>query len=127
MTAEKFVKLIKKDLSKNSVRLELRPKKYVLAEGIRFSGYFDSLKKVIVCATDYPTEEWLSTLVHEYSHFCQWAEDTKVWRSTFINGEDVGDTWILWTKGNIKLPKKIVKKHMALTRNISFLLIILRI
>jgi hypothetical protein len=48
--------------------------------------------------------EWLPMVLHEYSHFQQWKEDSLVWRNCFIGTVDVSDIANLWIDGIIDLP-----------------------
>jgi len=64
-------------------------------EKIKVSGYFDEDSLKIAVALKKPKKIWLQNLVHEYSHFCQWKEGTKVYKdSDATPGMMEYDSWL---------------------------------
>ncbi len=71
-----FVKFVKKDLSKNHVKLVLGRGQRVRAGKFLCEGYFDENAKIIKVAKNNPS--FLETLLHEYCHYIQWVKKTKI-------------------------------------------------
>lgn len=74
-----LINSIKHDLKEHGFTLQLRPYKQVRAGSVLASGYFDDETKRLVVAIKRPVNEWVSTLIHEYNHFRQFIEKSKVW------------------------------------------------
>jgi hypothetical protein len=62
------------------------------------SGYFDDKSKVLCCAIgNKKVEDWLGTLLHEFSHFEQWDENCDVWvksQSYNFTSDEILDMWL---------------------------------
>jgi len=79
----KFVKDIIKDVEASGLSVELVNDEYVWCDpddhtlASRSCGWFDpdDERCAIQVATKRSPEEWLGTLIHEYSHFQQWKEN----------------------------------------------------
>ena len=97
MTPSQIVKEITRRSWSFGVPVLLSPESWLdTGDGIRCSGYFsDDTDGVplLAVACGRPTEHWLGTLLHEYSHLTQWAENATVWR------EDRSAAWADWLNG----------------------------
>lgn len=95
MTADEVAREITRRAWAFGVAVILSPDDHVMADGLRCSGYFDGASdpKVLAVATGQPQDRWLGTLLHEYSHLTQWAEDAPVWAS------DDAAAWGDWIAG----------------------------
>ena len=60
------------------VAVLIPPEKLVDCDGSIVSGYFDGENRRLVVAGHF--DDWVGTLLHEYSHLTQWAEDSEIWR-----------------------------------------------
>ncbi len=84
-----LISYIKSECSKNGVKLSIKQGKYVKVSSFKTSGYFDSLKKEMVCAKKNPN--FLIVLAHEFCHMTQWV-DSKYGKC---------DVWLKYQKGNV--------------------------
>lgn len=109
-----FISQARKTLRKYGVRCNLtRYKKVKYFDGTYCSGYFDSNMKVLVVATDRPRQEWFETFIHEYCHFEQWVERTRLWRACELkNGDDVLIGIVEHFDGKIKLNTNTLKSRL---------------
>lgn len=57
----------------------VQPTEAISIEDRAVSGYFDDHSRVLAVAGRFP--DWIGTLLHEYSHLTQWAEDCDIWRA----------------------------------------------
>jgi len=86
-----FIKLVKTKCEEHNVELILkRTKKIKISEDIKVGGYFEEITKKkgrLVCAMNHP--QYLSILVHEFSHMEQWIEQIDIWKKMAkCNGVD---------------------------------------
>lgn len=81
-------------------------------DGIRCSGYFstDGAVPILAVAIGRPVGDWLGTLLHEYSHLTQWAENATVWRA------DSDAAWAEWLGGK-RVPG--IKAKIAASRELE--------
>ena len=95
MTADEVAREITRRAWAFGVAVILSPDDHVMADGLRCSGYFDADAKppVLAVATNRPVDRWLGTLLHEYCHLTQWAENAPVWHA------DENNDWGDWLAG----------------------------
>jgi hypothetical protein len=111
LRVEAFIKHVKEECKLYGIKCKLRPVKYVMfSKTMKCSGWFDSGNLELVVATNRP--DYLSTLVHEYGHLTQWADQCDVW-------VDAGDSMNYvdkWLTG-----KRVVgiKKKLDLSRDLE--------
>ncbi len=86
MNAEQIVNELTRRAWRFGVSVLLDPKPAVFSDSLRVGGFFcEEEKKLVVAAGKI---DWLSTLLHEYSHLTQWAEDCTVWRDDCMTDLD---------------------------------------
>lgn len=71
-----------------------------MAEDFYVAGYWSEDDKQLNVAIAH--DEWLTTLAHEYSHFCQWKENKFTDKKTANAYADYDE----WLKGEIELTQK---------------------
>jgi len=91
------------------IKINLHDSAYVkIAEDAEAAGYFCGEDMELVAAIGGKNlEHALGTIVHEYCHLEQWAEDAKVWRTFEAN--DSMDTLHKYLEGK-KISKKKARK-----------------
>lgn len=115
---QKFLKFVIKDCESEGVRVRLVKAKKVYNGGIGLSGFFSDTEMEIAVAVRCPLSHWLGVLVHEYSHFCQWRENCKVWReSTGIALSDAISLVDMWLNKDIELSPK--QRQLYINKTIS--------
>ena len=70
-----FVSTVLKKCLKHNVGFHLVPNSYVMADGLKCSGYFDE-QELVVAANK---KDWLDVLIHESCHFDQFTQKHKLW------------------------------------------------
>jgi hypothetical protein len=70
----KLVTQIRKECREYGVRIFIAKREYVLSDGDKCSGYFDSDGLAIAVGTFKDETTFLAVLCHEYGHFCQWRD-----------------------------------------------------
>jgi ssDNA-binding Zn-finger/Zn-ribbon topoisomerase 1 len=94
---DKLISHIRSECKKNKVKILIRPGKYIMCDGIKTSGYFDSKKREMVCARQNPN--FLLVLAHEFCHMTQWIDSKvgkcKMWVDYDNNDVEVIDKWLL--------------------------------
>lgn len=112
MKADQIVREITRRAWSFGVPVLLSPDRYIdTGDGIRCSGYFtDGDQPMLAVACGRPSEQWLGTLLHEYSHLTQWAENAPVWR------EDRSAAWADWLNGK---RVKDIKARIAKSRELE--------
>jgi hypothetical protein len=106
-----FVKYVKSECRAHGIKFVLKYSKTVRTpENIRCTGYCepDDLKELVVAKKD---PNWLMTLVHEYGHLTQWADQSKEWTDSY-SIDNVDD----WLNGK-DMPN--IKKALAVTRDLE--------
>jgi len=106
-----FVKYVKSECRKHGIKFVLKYSKTVRTpENIKCTGYCepDDLKELVVAKKD---PNWLMTLVHEYGHLTQWADQSKEWTDSY-SIDNVDD----WLNGK-DMPN--IKKALAVTRDLE--------
>ena len=83
MTADECLQEICRRAWRLGVAVRISPDETVLMDGSAVSGYFEDEgpAPLLVCATGADPDKWLGTLLHEFSHACQWAEQATIWQS----------------------------------------------
>lgn len=79
------------------VAVRVSPEDTVSLDGSAVSGYFEDESEggpILVAATGANPDKWMGTLLHEFSHACQWAEGAEIWRSA----KHCSDVWA-WLDG----------------------------
>lgn len=74
-----FVRAIRAELSIYGVKLNLTDSKFVYSDGTKCFGFFD--EKQIRVGKRNP--RWVEVLAHEYSHFIQWVNGSKLYSLCF--------------------------------------------
>ena len=68
-----FLRLVQQDCLESGVQLVFHPDTEInLSKRISVSGFWSDHDKELQVAI--MNSEWLTTLAHEYGHFCQWKE-----------------------------------------------------
>lgn len=107
---EEFLKMVKLECKKHSIKLDLRKGKFVRLSGFRCGGYFDEDNRTLVAAMGHQDSKAL--LAHEYCHLTQWVEQTPLWLEApeslgkiekWLSGEDVDN----------------IEKHIAISRSLE--------
>lgn len=62
---------------------------------ITYVGYFKEDPLEITIASKVPYIDFLSTLVHEFSHFQQWVDDYTYWKDNKRDPGDILDRWLM--------------------------------
>ena len=94
--ALQFINFVQEDCLLHGVQLILHPSdKIELAENFNVSGYWSEEDRTLNVATHH--DEWLTTLAHEYGHFCQWKDGKFSDQKTF-NAYVNYDEWIVGEK-----------------------------
>ncbi len=104
-----FVRHVKNHLAEYGMKLVLGRGKMVNVGGYRCVGYFDENKKIIKIAKE--SAEFMSTLVHEYCHFLQCINNSKIYRKSDAAGVIVDE----WFNGKEYAPEKL-KRAFFLVR-----------
>ena len=86
----RFIEIIAGDLARYGGKLIFLKSKRI--GDLKAVGEFnhDSGIPIIKIAIKHPEKEIIYTLTHEYAHFLQWAEDSKVWVKFEDNGYEIG-------------------------------------
>ena len=90
----KYVRKIKKHTKQYGFKIRLIKKRKVE----NCAGLFKEEEKEILVATKVSDKNWFLSLIHEYCHFLQWRQDSKMWKAherTWENTDpDTIDKWI---------------------------------
>lgn len=122
--AKKFRKFVKNELSEYGMKLIFGKGQEVNVNGFRTSGYFDE-KQIRVAKN---CSDWLSVLVHEYSHFLQWKYKASEYDDMKINGMDslsIIDDWINGVDFRPSTLKKAFIKTRRMEKNCEMLSLML--
>jgi hypothetical protein len=104
-----FVKYVRSHLAEYGMKLIIGRGKHVNTDGFRCSGYFDESGGTIAVARK--SNEFMQVLVHEYSHFLQYINNSKI----YIKCYDASLIVDQWLKGK-NYPLKKVKRAFFLVR-----------
>lgn len=104
-----FVRHVKKHLAEYDMRLVIGRGKNVNVGGYRAVGYFSESEKVIKIAKK--STDFMSTLVHEYCHFLQYINNSKIYKKSDVAGLMIDE----WFKGKNYSPEKL-KRAFFLVR-----------
>ena len=107
-----FVKFVRQHLAEYNMKLVIGRGKYVNTDGLRCSGYFDESGKMIAVAKQ--AKEFMQVLVHEYCHFLQYINNSKI----YIKCYDASVIVDGWLKGK-NYPIKKVKRAFFLVRSME--------
>lgn len=114
-----FLENIEVELILSSVYYHL-PKKVAVAANkrsvVKTSGFFSSEPLELCVATKKPFEKWFPILLHEYSHYKQWKENSLVWSQyqDFITSLGGGDVLFSWVQGEVELDEQSLDKLFEL-------------
>ena len=98
---QKLVAKVATDCQSYKIGFHLVPDKYVEADGIKCSGYFDEVDLKVAAQK----EDWLDVLVHESCHLDQWLEKHPLWDKA-----DAGITTIeKWCSGTNYSEAKLIQ------------------
>lgn len=106
----------------HGVQIIFDPNKLVdIGDGQMCNGYFwdgdEDNQPQLVVATGKPQKQWLQTLVHEFAHCTQWAEDSVSWNITYLDdGTDVYTMLHQWMLGQIELDQEEAESCAILSR-----------
>jgi hypothetical protein len=117
-----FIGFAKEETEKNGIDFELRDVKYLVLrdEGYaRCHGYFDEENKMLKCATGKHYSKWVPVLVHEYSHFEQWMEQTPIWKNSVCDEDETGYDYFLWVKRKKEVSDKKIRKIVSCVRDME--------
>ena len=116
MTADEVVREITRRSWEFGVAVLMVNKPHVMVDTSPCGGYFTEEGDVpmLVVATGCSEDQWLGTLLHEYSHLTQWAEKAPVWSSNDTLYSDYQE----WLNGKKKAPA-IVRKAVAAAREVE--------
>jgi len=86
-------------------------------------AYFDvsnstPIIKVAVKGRD--SFDYLTLVLHEYSHFLQWKEDSVVWNDTFLGIQDVYNIADLWIRREMELTPRTKKRIFEALANLEY-------
>lgn len=99
--AIKFLELVLKDCKKHGVKVNIIPKRrYKLSKFEAVVGLWDEENLSITVAAH--NDDWLTTLAHEYSHFCQWKNNEH-------SGDEIDDAYAdfdEWVEGKTELSEQ---------------------
>ncbi len=109
---KEFVRFVKSELSHYGMKLIFGRGVEVNIGGFRSSGYFD--EREIRVARRCP--DWLTVLVHEYSHFLQWKHRKEEYEDMFINNVDSLKIINEWMDGQEFRPSTIKKAFIKARR-----------
>lgn len=107
-----FVRHVKKHLAEHGMKLIIGRGKLVNVGGYRCVGYFDETQKVIKIARK--TQDFMSTLVHEYSHFLQFLSKSKIYKKSDYAGYLIDQ----WFRGK-DIPAIKLKRAFFLVRSME--------
>ncbi len=106
---KEFVKHMKSHCQNHGIELYMPKAPYILANGFKCSGYFESDEKKLSVAVSDDESMWVSTLAHEASHMDQWIENSKWWNCTTNGPFDANEMIDMWLGGYVELTD--TKKH----------------
>lgn len=104
-----FVKFVRSHLAEYGMKLIIGRGKHVNTDGFRCSGYFDEYGGTIAVARK--SNEFMQVLVHEYCHFLQYINNSKIYKKCY-DASFIVDQWL---KGK-NYPIKKVKRAFFLVR-----------
>jgi hypothetical protein len=94
------------------VKCSIRDVSYVKLGTFRCGGWFDGEDRELVCSMK--NGKGLALLVHEFSHFQQWAENSELWElASRKNSHSVMHDWI---EGK---PIRGIRKHIGICRDLE--------
>jgi hypothetical protein len=77
--SSRLIKFVNKKIASSKLKLNISEAPFVEISGVGCSGYFDPTKGLFV-ATGKSVAQWTPVLAHEFCHFLQWKESSKVWK-----------------------------------------------
>jgi hypothetical protein len=104
-----FVRFVKLHLAEYGMTLVFGRGKSVNTDGFRCAGFFNEDKKIIKIAKN--TTNFMAVLVHEYCHFLQYINNSKIYEKSHEAGYIVDN----WLKGKNYDPK-VVKRSFFIVR-----------
>ena len=109
---KEFLNYVKKRCKKAGVKIYFGKGKKILCDGVKVSGYFDDVNKVLAVALggECPFE----ILVHEFGHFTQWVDQCPAW----VKSENFNAYNKFWDYVNGK-PVKDGKRALSLVREVE--------
>jgi hypothetical protein len=104
-----FIQLVQEDCWYHGVDIIFHPDTDIeLSKNMSVSGYWSDEDQELSVAVYH--SEWLTTLAHEYGHFCQWKEKKFIDEKT-INAYNQFDDWI---EKDIELSEKEINNIIIL-------------
>jgi len=105
---KKFIKFVQDELFQYNIKLIFGRGTEVNMNGFRCSGYFDEVEVRVAKMSP----DWLSVLVHEYSHFLQWKNRHDEYENIKINNVDSLKIIHDWIDGEEFRPSTVKKAFM---------------
>ena len=93
----------------HKIKVILDPNKVTFGDDSEVSGLFDSDNMELTVATNKPTEEWISIMVHESCHMDQHIEQCKPWTDLDIKGHDATTLLDMWLQHIVDLNPEQLK------------------
>lgn len=114
MTAENFIKKIKRDGKAYGVKVIISKERYVIVpdSSLKVNGYFFAYgkRRELVVATGNPNSQWLHVLLHESCHMDQYIENSDLWNGTTMRGGNSAFYVVeQWVNGKKYAPSTIVR------------------
>lgn len=113
MNKKDFIKGIKYNLKLQNFTIKLIHKKVAKCVTGICSGYFSIGTRELVIATG--NSKWFETLLHEYCHFCQFVEESKVYRNYCL----AKGKWHAWANKTVEIENKDKRWHFIAVRNLE--------
>lgn len=110
-----FVRAIRAELSIYGVKLNLTRSRFVYSDGSKCFGFFD--EKQIRVGKGNP--RWIEVLAHEYSHFIQWVNGSRLYSLCFgpmANYANVVEDWLHGKDFEMRRVRKAFNTYRAMER-----------
>lgn len=110
-----FIKHLKQECKRYKMKLKLVNTGFFEDENEESGGYFIDDPLEIAITTQMYYVDFLSAIVHEFSHFEQWRDDSPYYIRGY-KGLDAGDILARWLKGD-NFKKSTIKQCTAIIRD----------
>lgn len=107
-----FIETVIQSCKAYGVKCSIRDVSYVKLGSFKCGGWFDGEDRELVCSMK--SNKGLSLLVHEFSHFHQWAEGSELWEIASKKNSHLA--MHEWIEGK---SVRGVKKHIAICRDLE--------
>ena len=117
---EDFIKFVQQQCYEKGIWFFLCKGDHVNLGSTKCNGFFDARLATLAVACGKDPAIWHQTLVHEYGHMTQWAEQCSVWNLSQINNMADSELLIdLWLAHEIELNQEQLDKHIFRARAIE--------